>query len=47
ADRVAADRDRDLEDSLRRAVREAGTRPAAAVAGVDLAVALRPSSSPG
>ncbi len=42
ADRVAADRDRDLEDSLRRAVREAGTRPAAAVAGVDLAVALRP-----
>jgi hypothetical protein len=46
ADRVAADRDPALAERLRRAVREAGTRAMEAVAGVDLATALRPPSRP-
>ena len=47
ADRVAADRDRDLAERLRRAVHEAGNRAAEAVAGVELAAALRPLGAPG
>jgi hypothetical protein len=40
ADRAAADRDPDLAERLRRAVRDAATRAAFAVAGVDLATSL-------
>ncbi|EYF00219.1 hypothetical protein [Chondromyces apiculatus] len=42
ADRAALDRDAALAERVRRAVREAGARPAASVAGVELATALRP-----
>jgi hypothetical protein len=46
ADRTAADRDPRLAERLQRAVRDAGARALAAVAGVDLATALRPPRTP-
>jgi hypothetical protein len=45
ADRVAIDRDVERGERLRRAVRDAGTRAAEAVASVELATALRPRAA--
>jgi hypothetical protein len=46
ADRAALSRDAGAEERLRRAVREAGTRAAEAVASVELSTALRPLGAP-